>query len=98
MVRRVISDTEERLLLLLKGLVEVLKDDLDDSESDELKEEVDPFARAQRAIARSTAEAIAPIGPGSPEEDEGDEEDGEVELGKDLADDNGDVGRDRGPR
>jgi hypothetical protein len=89
-------------LRLAAGLEVVRNEDLVDSELVELSEDVDQFARAQRLIARSTAEVMAPIGPGSPDEDDEDddeEDDDDDELDEDTATDGtGEGGRSGGPR
>ena len=59
----------------------VRKEELEDSVSELLREDVDQFARAQRWMASSTAVVIAPIGPAKPEEEEDElEEEDEDEL------------------
>ena len=73
----------------------VRKEELEDSVSELLREDVDPFARAQRWMARSTAVVMAPIGPAKPEdEDEELEEEDEDEL--DWAEGAGEGERERG--
>jgi len=59
----------------------VRKEDRDELESELVPaEEEDQFLRAQRAMARSTAVAIAPIGPTAPEDDEEEEPEEEAEA------------------
>lgn len=74
----------------------VRKEELEDSVSELLREEVDQFARAQRCMARSTAVVMAPIGPAKPEEDEELEEEDEVEWAEGAGE--GERERGAGPR